>query len=436
MTSSATIVAIATGPARGAVGIVRLSGPRALPIARTLAPSLPETPQPRSALVARFVVDGAHLDTGLVLYFRGPASFTGEDVVELHAHGSLVVLRALVDGALAAGARLAGPGEFSRRAVGHGRLDLAQAEAVAQLVDAESRAQAEAAARQLTGALSQRIRGCLEALADVRADAEGALDFPDEADGVEANIAVKLKQALVPLRQLQHDASRGGLVRRGATVVLYGPVNAGKSTLFNRLVGAERALVDPEPGTTRDTLEATLEWRGLGITLIDTAGLREAPGRLEGLGIARARAALASADVAVLVRPPKADDAELAAWRTEASDQVRLEALGKADLSPDAGALRVSGLTGEGVEALIEALVSKLDVGAPGATLVTGQRHADAITLATTHAAQALEAIEVTTLEVVAGELGLAVKALAAVLGVEADEALLDAVFARFCIGK
>ncbi|HET9450870.1 MAG TPA: GTPase, partial [Aggregicoccus sp.] len=408
---------------------------------------LPQAPTPRHAYVARFVdAAGALLDEGLFLYFQAPHSFTGEDVVELHAHGSprllqLLLARALEDERV----RPAGPGEFTRRALASGRLDLTRAEAVAALVAADSEAAVRAAAAGLAGALAERVRALEQPLRALHADLEGALDFPDEAEGAEQGAGARVVALAAQARALLQALSQGRLVRRGARVVLYGPVNAGKSTLFNRLLGEPRALVDEEPGTTRDVLEARVEWEGLALALLDTAGLREQPARLEALGIARTREALCAADLALLVLPPGVGGAEAAAWRAEAGGMALLEVHGKSDTVPHPGplpegegaALRVSGLTGEGVELLRARVLARLwGGGAPGAVLLASERHADALRRCSEALARAEEASAVAPLEVVSGEVGLALEALGEVSGTCVSEALLDAIFSRFCIGK
>lgn len=330
-----TIVAPATAAAAGGVGIIRISGALAKEVAAPLVRGLPAEIEPRHAYFVE-LVDGAGglLDQGLFLYFRAPHSFTGEDVVELHTHGSPRLLQLLVGELLRDGrARLAEPGEFSRRAFLNGRIDLARAEAIADLVSAESEAAVRAAAAQLSGALSERVRALKEPLFALRTDLEGVLNFPDEAEGADEGVVDRLVPLLEQARLLLADAGRGRLVRRGANVVLFGPVNAGKSTLFNRLIGEERALVDDEPGTTRDVLEARLELGGLTVALFDTVGLRERAGRIEALGIARAKEALAKADLAVLVVPPGTSAEEVARWRAEAAGAPVLVVEGKCDLT-------------------------------------------------------------------------------------------------------
>ncbi|QSQ21485.1 tRNA uridine-5-carboxymethylaminomethyl(34) synthesis GTPase MnmE [Pyxidicoccus parkwayensis] len=466
MSDSPTIAALATAPAAGAVGILRLSGPAALDVGRLLAPGVPAQPTPRHAYLATFVdAEGRALDEGLFLYFRAPQSFTGEDVVELQAHGSprllsLLLARALED----ARVRPAAPGEFTRRAFLNGRMDLTRAEAVADLVAADSEAAVRAAAAGLSGVLASRVRALEEPLRELHADLEGVLNFPDEAEGADAEAAARVAALRAQAEVLLAEAGRGRLVRRGARVALFGPVNAGKSTLFNRLVGEARALVDDEPGTTRDALEARVEWDGLGVTLFDTAGLREAPGRVEALGIARTRELLAGVDLAVLVLPPGASEAEAEAWLREAGATPVLAVDGKCDVAGAAltvskeglrvgytvadvaqvmsGATsgtrpRVSGLTGEGVEPLRATMLGRLwGGGTPSAVALVSERHADALRRAAEALSRAGAASQASTLEVVSGEVGLALEALGEVSGTTVSEALLDAIFQRFCIGK
>ncbi|WP_338872575.1 tRNA uridine-5-carboxymethylaminomethyl(34) synthesis GTPase MnmE [Myxococcus stipitatus] len=445
MTSaSPTIVALATAPAAGAVGIIRLSGPAALEVGRRLAPGVPPSPTPRHAYLASFVdARGGVLDEGLFLYFRAPASFTGEDVVELQAHGGPRLLRLLLERTLEDGlARLATPGEFTRRAFLNGRIDLTRAEAVADLVAADSESAVRAAAAGLSGALTVRVRALEEPLRDLHADLEGVLNFPDEAEGADEDSGSRVQALRAQAEALLAEAGQGRLVRRGARVAMFGPVNAGKSTLFNRLVGEARALVDDEPGTTRDALEARVEWNGLGVTLFDTAGLRETPGRVEALGIARTRELLSGVDLAVLVLPPGTSVEDAGRWRDEAGSTTVLMVDGKCDVaavpaSPPPPRPRVSGLTGEGVDALRDELLSRLwGGGTPSAVALVSERHADALRRASEALSRAASASRLSTLEVVSGEVAIALEALGEVSGTSASEALIDAIFQRFCIGK
>lgn len=443
MSAGATIIAPATGPAPGGVGILRLSGSLALELARPFARGLPDRLEPRRAYFVDFVdAHGSALDSGLFLFFQAPASFTGEEVVELHLHGSPRLLALLQQEILRDGrARVADPGEFSRRAYLNGRIDLLRAEAIADLVAAESEAGVRAAAAQLRGGLSARIRELRTPLLALHAEVEGVLNFPDEAEGADEGLERRLEPLARAAGELVADAGRGRLLRRGAKVVLFGPVNAGKSTLFNRLLGEERALVDPDPGTTRDLLEAGLELGGLGVTLVDTAGLRAEPGRIEALGIARARDSLRGADLAVLILPPGATSAELERWRQEAGAVPVIAVLGKSDLrdaaQEDPKGLPVSGTTGEGIEPLRRAILASLwGAGAPGAVAMASERHADALRRTASALERALEAARASALEIVAGELALALEALGEVTGESASADLLDAIFRRFCVGK
>ncbi len=440
MPASPTIAAIATGPAAGGIGIVRVSGSQSLAVARKVCPSAPATLPARQAVFTSFVdAHDAVLDEGLVLYFPGPNSYTGEDVVEFQLHGSPRLLQLLLTSALQVDrVRLAEPGEFTRRAFLNGRIDLTRAEAVADLIAASSERAVLAAARQLAGGLFERIERLRAPLVELQADLEASLDFPDEAEDAEVSFAERLDECVRAVRALRDEGASGAVIRRGAKVVLYGPVNAGKSTLFNRLVGEARAIVDSEPGTTRDALEARLELNGLSVTLTDTAGLREAPGRIEAIGIERTRSALAACDVAVLVMPPNASAAERAAWQREADPARRIDVDGKADVArPNQGqGLAVSGHTGLGVDELRSAVMQKLAPGEATAVSVTSERHLACLTTATEALTRARTALTVSTLEVVAGEVAVALTALGDVTGRDVSADLLDAIFQRFCIGK
>lgn len=436
-----TIVAIATGPAAGGIGILRVSGAQCLAVVRQLCPTAPERLPVREAVFVRFVgADESLLDEGLVLFFPAPHSYTGEDVVEFQVHGSVRLLQLLLGVALRVdGVRLAEPGEFTRRAFLSGRIDLARAEAVADLIAATSSSAVQAAALQLTGGLSQRIETIRAPLVALHADLEAALDFPEETHEVELDAQSRLKVAAQAVDHLLATGASGVLIRRGARVVLYGPVNAGKSTLFNRLVGEAKAMVDAEPGTTRDALEAKLELEGLSVTLVDTAGLRETPGRVEAMGIERTRQALASADLAVLVVPPDVSALEARQWQSEVEATRRLDVWGKADLVSSGylgGGLGVSGETGAGVDALRTAMLARLAPGDADGVLISSERHLACLSAASQALERAQVAVSASTLEVVAGEVGLALNALGDITGRDVSADLLDAIFQRFCIGK
>jgi tRNA modification GTPase len=441
--AAVTIVGIATAPGAAGIGVIRLSGPAALSAAKAVAVGVPQAPEARRAYVTPLVErSGAALDEGLFLYFASPRSYTGEDVVELHAHGSPTLLQLLQAELLKdERVRLAEPGEFTRRAFVNGRMDLSKAEAVADLVSASSEAAVRVAAAQLRGALTERLAAIRGPLLALRADVEAVLAFPDEAEGAEAGLGARLLEVLGNARELLSTAARGALARRGARVALLGPVNAGKSTLFNALLGEERALVDEEPGTTRDVLEGKMELGQLAVTLTDTAGLREGPGRIEALGIERAVAAVRASDLAVLVTPPGASQAEVEEWRALAMPTPVLQVFSKADVwrreELEPGSLAVSARTGEGVETLRVALVSRLlGEGVVGAAQISSDRHRRLLEHAVESLERAAEAMKVSTLEIVAGELALAGEAVGQITGAEARGELLDEVFRRFCIGK
>ena len=374
------------------------------------------------------------MDDGLVLVFPAPHSFTGETVVEFHSHGSMVALQLLLAEVLReAGVRLAEPGEFTRRALVNGKVDLLRAEAIADLIGAENAAQVHAAAAQLAGELTERLTLARRLVLEARAQAEGLLEFPEEAGEEDEEFARLLGEASGALATLLADAERGVLLRRGARVVLYGPPNAGKSTLFNALVGADRAIVDEAPGTTRDSLEAPITLGDLPLVLVDTAGLREGGEAVEAKGMRRTREALAGAAVGVLVIPPEASPAAVAAWRSEFAVERRLEVASKSDLLPEAPANGVSGETGQGVERLRVLLRERLG-GAAEAALVTNERHLSALRRAADSCARA-QGREL-PLELVAAELGFAAEALGELTGENVTQALIDAIFSRFCIGK
>lgn len=441
VTSSFTIVAIATAPVRSGVGILRLSGPAALAVASRLAPDVVQPPVPRHAYLTSFCDSGgAVLDRGLFIYFEAPHSYTGEDVVELQAHGSPRLLELLERELLRdPRVKLAEPGEFTKRAFLSGRLDLTQAEAVAELVAAESEAALRAAAQQMAGGLSRRLSEIRDPLIALRAELEGLLNFPVETEDEVVDPQPALRIARSKARQLLEDADRGSLLRRGTRVALVGPVNAGKSTLFNRLLGENRALVDADPGTTRDVIEGRLELRGVPVSLFDTAGLRIGPGRLEALGIERTREAAGSSNVVIFVLPPDITGEEESRWRQELNLVSVLPVHSKSDLvhqrRPEE--FYVSAFTGEGIDALRERLVSTfLRNDVLGAVLLTSQRHQEALGRLSEHLGDALSASESSTLEVVSGEIGLALDAISEILGDNASEEVLDAIFRRFCIGK
>lgn len=442
-----TIVAIATPAGRGGIGVVRVSGPEALPIAAALTGR--DRFEPRHATLVRI---GAHdaADQAIVTCFPAPQSYTGQDVVELSAHGSPVLLHAIVRSAIAAGARLAEPGEFTLRAYLHGRMDLVQAEAVHDLVSAVTPLQARSAFDQLEGTLTERIRAIDAALFDLSARLDASLDFAGEGyHFVEPGRAAgEIDAIIAAIDTLLRDAGAGRLIREGAQVVIVGRPNAGKSTLFNALAGAGRAIVTDVPGTTRDLLTETVDIRGIAVTLVDTAGIREQPSDVvETEGIARARGAIGRADLAILVldrsRPLGGDDEAL--LRMVAASR-HLVVASKVDLAPawtpdDAarGAVALAAATGEGVDALRDAIAERLGLRElhRDTPSITNIRHVDLLQRARAALLRAREAaVENTPEEFVAADLIEARGAIEEITGLRTADDTLRAIFDRFCIGK
>ncbi len=440
-----TIVALATPPGRGGIGVVRISGPEAGAVAAGLTRSIrPLTPR-RASLVTMTVAGVT--DHVVVTAFHGPHSYTGEDVVELSAHGSPVVLRAIVAGAVERGARLAEPGEFTLRAFLNGRLDLAQAEAVADLVNAVTPLQARAAFDQLSGTLTRAIGAIDEALFDLIAKLEASIDFPDE--GYHFLAPGALAGALECLRARVHDlladARRGRLVREGFQAAIVGEPNVGKSSLFNALLGAARAIVADVPGTTRDLVTETIDLEGLRVTLIDTAGRRDSLDRVEAEGVARAVQAEAVADLVLTVVDSPAD-----VLRT-AGGAGRIVVLNKIDrLERDAVAATladrpdvavVSCTTGEGLDVLRRRMgeaVGSADAREPPA--ITNVRHIALVERAAAALGRAQGAVAehggALSEEFVLADLQEARAALEEVSGKRTSDDLLAHIFSRFCIGK
>jgi tRNA modification GTPase len=424
-----TIVAIATPPGRGGIGVVRLSGPDALAIARRLITHEGDL-LPRHATFTR-----THgIDQVVVTSFPSPHSYTGEDVVELSAHGSPVVLRAIVESAVAHGARLAEPGEFTLRAFLSGRIDLMQAEAVADLIDAVTPLQARAAFDQLEGTLTRSIAEIDRALFDLIARLEASVDFPEEGyHFVEVpSLAGVIDALLERTRTLLADGRRGRLVREGLSVAIVGRPNVGKSSLFNALAGASRAIVTDVPGTTRDLVTETVDIDGLRVTLIDTAGLREAADIVEAEGVSRSMQAMTVADLVLLV----VDRDEL-----QTVDNKHLTVQNKCDLGRPSRGVQVSATTGAGLDDLRRAIVSALDFDpVRDRPEITNARHIalverahDALTRARDAALAAGGALSE---EFVLADLQEARAAFEEITGRRSPDDLLAHIFTRFCVGK
>jgi tRNA modification GTPase len=433
-----TIAAVATPAGRGGIGIVRVSGPAVPQVARTLIGRLPE---PRFAtLCAMRDARGEVLDQGIALYFEAPHSYTGEPVLELQGHGGPVVTHAVLSAALDAGARLAEPGEFTRRAFLNGKLDLAQAEAVADLIDAASREAARSALRSLGGEFSAAVRNLVAQLTELRALTEAMLDFPeDDVDRLHRSDArARLERASAALDEVLAKSRQGSLLRSGIQVVLAGRPNVGKSSLLNRLAGEERAIVTPVPGTTRDALRESIQIEGVPIVVVDTAGLHASPDEVERLGMARARSEMANADLVLVVL----DAANpLAPAEALPNTGKRITIVNKIDLVPDAAVgasgdvIHVSAKTGAGIDALRAALLAAAGWTSRGESVfLARERHLRALGLARGHLDAA--AAQAAHWEFFAEELRLAQEALSAITGRVSADDLLGEIFSRFCIGK
>jgi len=459
LTGGATIAAIATPAGRGGIGIVRVSGPACRTIAESL---LGEIPPARVATLRPFAdAAGEPIDEGLALYFPAPHSLTGEDVLELHGHGGPVVLDVLLRRVLELGARQAGPGEFTQRAFLNDKLDLAQAEAVADLIDSGSAQAARAALRSLRGEFSTQVHELAEAMLELRMWVEAAIDFPEEEVDFLADRALgeRLDGVRRRFAELSESARQGALLRDGLTLVIAGRPNAGKSSLLNRLAGYDAAIVTATPGTTRDVLRERIEIDGLPLHILDTAGLRDSPDEIEAEGIRRAHREMAQADRVLYVvdasdeAAVKALEADLAALPTQAPRTVVLNKIDRVGCEPrieSGGAggtaatgaelvrLYLSATTGQGLDLLRQHL--KDCVGfhpAAGGALSARARHLDALRRARAHVEEAHRLlVERHAGELVAQELTDAQRDLGEITGEVTSDDLLGRIFGSFCIGK
>ncbi|HLK16699.1 MAG TPA: tRNA uridine-5-carboxymethylaminomethyl(34) synthesis GTPase MnmE [Fimbriimonadaceae bacterium] len=427
-----TIVAPITAPGRAAVAAVRVSGPEAYRIARAVFLSLPAEPEPRKALYGRY----AFGDDGLALPFEEGASYTGEPAVELFLHGSPAAVRLLVDGCRAAGARDAEPGEFTLRAFANGRLDLSQAEAVAEVVGAQTGAHVKAAGAQLAGALTRALTPALTRLDEVIVRLEAGLDFSEEIgphDPLE--LAASLESALAEVAEVRKWERPAALLRDGLRVAILGRPNAGKSSLFNAIAGSDRAIVTDIPGTTRDVLEATIDVRGVPVTLFDTAGLREDPDEVEAIGIARARSAVKRAHLVLYVFDCRAGlTAEDSALLAVIQDPVVVAA--KADLPHQPTQhLETSSVTGLGMSQLLQRFVGLSEcLELP---FLLNARHAGCLSEAAKGLEDGIAALRLdATPDLVLPALYQASGALRQILGLGVAPDVIEQIFARFCIGK
>ena len=449
MTASDTIAAIATPPGRGGIGIVRVSGRDC----RTMAAGLlGRVPQPRTAELHRFLdAAGDAIDEGIALFFPGPASFTGEDVLELQGHGGPVVLDLLLRRALELGARAAEPGEFTQRAFLNDKLDLAQAEAVADLIESGSAQAARAALRSLQGEFSAQIHELAEAVLELRMWVEAAIDFPEEEVDFLGDRALGTRLEFIRHRfaQLAETARQGALLRDGLTLVIAGRPNAGKSSLLNRLAGYDAAIVTPVPGTTRDVLRERIEIDGLPLHVLDTAGLRESPDEVEAEGIRRAHRELARADRVLFVVDASDEAAvanvevDLAGLPTDAPRTVALNKIDRIGGEPrvergDPVRIHLSAATGAGLELLRTHLKECVGFHPAGTGVLSARaRHLEALRRARAHVEEAHRLLtERHAGELVAQELTDAQKQLGEITGEVTSEDLLGRIFASFCIGK
>jgi tRNA modification GTPase len=443
LSAGETIAAVATPAGRGGIGIVRVSGPLSKKVAESV---VGRVPAPREATLARFrAADGAPLDEGIALFFPAPHSYTGEDVLELQGHGGTMVMRELLRRCVALGARTAEPGEFTRRAFLNGRIDLAQAESVADLIDAASAEAARSAARSLAGEFSARVHALARALLELRVHVEACIDFPEEeidpADRASQRGA--LDRIRDSLGRLLAEARQGAVLREGLVVVLAGRPNVGKSSLLNRLAGEDVAIVTPIAGTTRDYVRASIALEGVPIELVDTAGLRESEDAVERIGVERSWRALHAAHAAIFVEDahePSADDALLRAQLPQGLPFARVvnkvDLVGKPPGRSDAPetVIHLSAKTGEGVDLLRAWLLHTAGWKPHGEGIfMARERHLRALerTMGALEASDRAQAFEI-----MAEELRLAHRFLGSITGEVSADDLLGEIFSSFCIGK
>lgn len=425
-----TIFALATAQGRAGVAVIRLSGPQAFAAAKALCQTLPEGRDPVLRTLAG--VDGAVLDRALVLKFPGPGSFTGEDTVEFHLHGSIAVV-AIVLRTLGLGvARLAEPGEFTRRALDNNKMDLAQVEGLADLIEAETEAQREQAMRGMSGDLGHHIEEWRSKLIRAAALIEATIDFADE--DVPVDVSPEVLDLLVAVQteigiELK-GFSAAERIRTGFEVAIVGPPNAGKSTLLNALARREAAITSQRAGTTRDIIEVRMDLRGVPVTLLDTAGLREGEDELEALGIEKAIARAKDADLRIFLQEP----GDVLSVVMQKGDVVLAP---KADQRTDS-VPAVSGITGQGVSELIDRVSQELSQRTVGAGLITHERHRIAMRQSVTNLEIAQERVGAGPdhYDIAAEEIRFAIRSLEAVVGRVDVENLLDEIFASFCLGK
>ena len=452
-----TIAAIATPLGEGGLAVIRISGPRALMIADASfqpigKPALKPSAAPTHTVhYGRIVRQGGIVDEVMVAVMRGPRTLTREDVVEITCHGGLLPAKLVLDTVLESGARMAEPGEFTRRAFLNGRIDLAQAEAVADLIHARTELALAAANEQLAGKLSQRINLLRDEMLKTLAHVEAHIDFPEEdiAPDTRKQLIARLESGAQFMDELLRTSNEGQILRRGIRAAIIGRPNAGKSSLLNQLLGHDRAIVSPIPGTTRDTIEETANIRGLPVVFVDTAGLREAGDEIEVEGIRRSRETLARADLVLHVLDgsealTEADKKHLGEFEAKKRILVRNKIDLPARLDLPAGekatVVEICCLSGKGIESLkdaIKELVWAGEIRAEMLQVMINSRHQDALTRARAAMERTIEALTANqTLELAAMDLRIATNAVGEIVGKTTTEDLLDSIFSQFCIGK
>ena len=441
-----TIAAIATPLGTGAVGIIRMSGEKARELAaKIFEPFKLESfsdAVPYMMYLGKLECGGVR-DKALAVYFAAPNSYTGEDVVELHCHGGAALLKHVLEGVCGSGARIADRGEFTRRAFLNGKMDLSDAEGVIDMINGESAAAVNAGYRLATGGTSAAVRALTAPLLDVTAHMEAALDYPEEMEE-ESRLAAApvIKELIEKTRALLATCRTGSLIKNGVTVAIVGETNVGKSSLLNALTGRERAIVTDVAGTTRDSIEETLEWRGVALRFIDTAGIRQSKDLVEKLGIDRSRSIAHSSDIVLLVRdgsrPSNAENSDLLDG-ISANTPV-LEVVNKSDIAQKEGknAFFISAKTGENIDALKDRIVETVlgkNIDA-GGELITSARHKEALQRALTSLTSARDHFDEVPAECTLLDLRAAYNAYGEITGDTADEKIIDAIFSKFCLGK
>lgn len=448
VTGSDTITAIATPPGRGGIGVVRISGPATRDISRAIVGSLPK---PRYATFTDFHdEDGEAIDSGLALFFEGPKSFTGEDVLELHGHGGPVVMDMLLDRIVALGARLARPGEFSERAFLNDKIDLSQAEAIADLIDSVSQQAAKGALRSMQGAFSERIASVSELIVNLRMYVEAAIDFPEEEiDFLEDDrVMASLRDIEHQLEAIGRDAQQGALLREGFSLAIVGRPNAGKSSIMNALTGRDSSIVTTVPGTTRDVVREDISIDGIPVSLIDTAGIRVSEDEVEVEGIKRAVGEAERADQVLVVIDLSEHRSDWQRTAEEVTTSLPVDGnftvvLNKVDLASNvevdpSAVLSVSALTGQGIEVLRRRLAELAGrTGSGEGLFIARRRHLDALARAAAFVAEGRAQLEINRAgELLAEELKHAHEALCEITGEFTSDDLLGKIFSSFCIGK